>query len=42
MYALLHWLGYKDLMPRTSHPGSDPAAQERFKEVPARVALGSV
>ena len=32
VYALLHRLGYNDLMPRTTHPGSDPAAQEAFKK----------
>jgi transposase len=32
LYALLHRLGYNDLMPRPSHPGSDAAAQEAFKK----------
>lgn len=32
LYALLHRLGYNDLMPRTTHPGTDPAAQEEFKK----------
>ena len=32
LYALLHRLGYNDLMPRTTHPGSSPAAQEEFKK----------
>jgi transposase len=31
-YALLHRLKYNDLMPRTTHPGTDPAAQEAFKK----------
>ena len=30
VYALLHRLGYNDLMPRPSHPGADPAAREAF------------
>lgn len=32
LYALLHRLGYNDLMPRTTHPDTDPAAQETFKK----------
>jgi transposase len=32
LYALLHRLGYNDLMPRTTHPDTDPAAQEAFKK----------
>jgi len=32
LYAMLHRLGYNDLMPRTTHPDSDPAAQEAFKK----------
>jgi transposase len=32
VYALLHRLGYNDLMPRTTHPDTDPAAQEAFKK----------
>jgi transposase len=32
LYALLHRLGYNDLMPRTTHPGSSAAAQEEFKK----------
>jgi transposase len=31
-YALLHRLGYNDLMPRPAHPDADPAAQEAFKK----------
>ncbi len=31
LYALLHRLRYNDLMPRTTHPGSSPAAQAEFK-----------
>lgn len=32
LYALLHRLKYNDLMPRTTHPDTDPAAQEDFKK----------
>jgi transposase len=32
LYCLLHRLGYNDLMPRTTHPDTDPAAQEEFKK----------
>ena len=32
VYALLHRLGYNDLMPRTTHPDTDPAELERFKK----------
>ena len=32
VYALLHRLGYNDLMPRTTHPDTDPAALESFKK----------
>lgn len=32
VYALLHRLGYNDLMPRTTHPDTDPAALEAFKK----------
>jgi transposase len=32
LYALLHRLGYNDLMPRPRHPGTDPAAMEAFKK----------
>ena len=32
VYHLLHRLGYNDLMPRTTHPGSDAAAQDAFKK----------
>jgi transposase len=32
LYALLHRLGYNDLMPRPRHPGTDPAALEAFKK----------
>lgn len=32
VYKLLHRLGYNDLMPRTTHPDTDPAAQEAFKK----------
>jgi transposase len=33
VYALLHRLGYNDLMPRTTHPDTDPAELEAFKKV---------
>jgi transposase len=32
IYALLHRLGYNDLMPRTTHPDTDPAELEAFKK----------
>ena len=32
VYAFLHRLGYNDLMPRTTHPDTDPAALEAFKK----------
>jgi transposase len=32
VYHLLHRLGYNDLMPRTTHPDTDPARQEAFKK----------
>jgi len=32
VYALLHRLGYNDLMPRTTHPDTDPAVIEAFKK----------
>jgi transposase len=32
VYALLHRLGYNDLMPRTTHPDTDPEALEAFKK----------
>jgi transposase len=32
LYALLHRLGYNDLMPRTTHPDTDPAELEVFKK----------
>lgn len=32
VYALLHRLGYNDLMPRPMHPGTDPLALESFKK----------
>ena len=32
IYALLHRLGYNDLMPRTTHPDTDPAQLESFKK----------
>jgi putative transposase len=38
VYKLLHRLGYNDLMPRPSHPDTDPAALEEFKKNAARNA----
>lgn len=32
VYALLHRLGYNDLMPRGHHPDTDPAVLESFKK----------
>lgn len=32
LYALLHRLGYNDLMPRGKHPDTDPAVLEAFKK----------
>lgn len=32
LYALLHRLGYNDLMPRPAHPDTDPAAMDAFKK----------
>jgi transposase len=32
VYHLLHRLGYNDLMPRTTHPDTDPARQDAFKK----------
>ena len=32
VYALLHRLGYNDLMPRSTHPDTDPAVIESFKK----------
>jgi transposase len=32
IYKLLHRLGYNDLMPRTTHPDTDPAELEAFKK----------
>lgn len=32
VYALLHRLGYNDLMPRTTHPDTDPPVLESFKK----------
>jgi transposase len=32
VYALLHRLGYNDLMPRTTHPDTEPEVLEAFKK----------
>jgi transposase len=39
VYALLHRLGYNDLMPRPTHPDTDPAALETFKKKICRKCL---
>jgi len=36
VYALLHRLGYNDLMPRPNHPDTDPAVLDAFKKRVAR------
>lgn len=36
VYALLHRLGYNDLMPRPNHPDTDPAMLDAFKKRIAR------
>ncbi len=36
LYDLLHRLGYNDLMPRTTHPDTDPAVLESFKKKTSR------
>jgi putative transposase len=36
VYALLHRLGYNDLMPRTTHPDTDPATLDAFKKKSSR------
>ncbi len=36
VYALLHRLGYNDLMPRPKHPETDPALLEEFKKKSSR------
>lgn len=36
VYKLLHRLGYHDLMPRPTHPDTDPAALEAFKKKSCR------
>ena len=36
LYDLLHRLGYNDLMPRTTHPDTDPAVLESFKKKSSR------
>src|SRR5450432_580495 len=38
IYALLHRLGYNDLMPRPNHPDTDPAMLDAFKKRVARAA----
>jgi|HubBroStandDraft_4_1064222.scaffolds.fasta_scaffold192962_1 transposase len=38
VYALLHRLGYNDLMPRPNHPETDPTALEAFKKRIARTS----
>jgi transposase len=41
VYKLLHRLGYNDLMPRTTHPDTDPAELEAFKKNCPSVWLSS-
>lgn len=41
VYKLLHRLGYNDLMPRTTHPDTDPAELEAFKKSCPSVWLSS-
>ncbi len=36
VYALLHRLGYNDLMPRTTHPDTEPEVLEAFKKKSSR------
>lgn len=36
LYALLHRLGYNDLVPRPKHPDTDPAVLEGFKKKTCR------
>jgi transposase len=36
LYDLLHRLGYNDLMPRTTHPDTDPEVLESFKKKSSR------
>jgi transposase len=38
VYALLHRLGYNDLMPRPNHPDTNPAVLDAFKKRVARAA----
>jgi transposase len=40
VYVLLHRLGYNDLMPRTTHPDTDPAVQEDFKKTSCQSESG--
>lgn len=40
LYALLHRLGYNDLVPRPQHPDTDPAALEAFKKKTCRGGWG--
>jgi transposase len=41
VYALLHRLGFNDLMPRTTHPDTDPAELEAFKKSSPNVWISS-
>jgi transposase len=41
VYALLHRLGYNDLMPRPTHPDTDPEVLEAFKKKLARSSCRS-
>jgi len=41
VYKLLHRLGYNDLMPRTTHPDTDPAELDAFKKSRPNVWISS-
>lgn len=41
VYKLLHRLGYNDLMPRTTHPDTDPAELDAFKKNSRSVWISS-
>jgi len=41
VYKLLHRLGYNDLMPRTTHPDTDPAELDAFKKSCPNVWISS-
>lgn len=41
VYALLHRMNYNDLMPRTTHPDTDPAELDAFKKSCPNVWISS-